>query len=84
MAKAIAFSERATCTVREALEATGLGKTTLYRLINEGRIETVAVGRRRLVKVQSLLALAEAQPTEAAAPEPKEGRPRNVHERRAR
>jgi excisionase family DNA binding protein len=68
MAKVIAFSERATCTVKEALEASGLGKTTLYGLINGGRIETVAVGRRRLVKVQSLLALAgEAQPATPTA-----------------
>jgi excisionase family DNA binding protein len=64
MAKAITFSERATCTVKEAMAATGLGKTTLYRLINEGRIATVVVGRRRLVNVQSLLALAEAKPAD--------------------
>jgi excisionase family DNA binding protein len=69
MAKAIAFGERPTCTVSEATDATGLGKTTLYRLIKEGRIETVAVGRRRLVKVESLLlALAETQPATAATP----------------
>jgi excisionase family DNA binding protein len=37
---------------------TGLGKTTIYRLISEGRIESVAIGRRRLINVKSLLALA--------------------------
>lgn len=44
-------------TVKEACEMTGLGKTKLYELMNENRIETITIGRRRLVKVESLRAL---------------------------
>jgi len=38
----------------------GIGKTTLYRLIGEGKVDTVTIGRRRLVKVDSLRALVAA------------------------
>lgn len=46
-----------TVTVREACDMVGLKKSKLYSLIGEGRIETTTVGRRRLVKVESLQAL---------------------------
>lgn len=51
------FAQRLTCTVAEACEATGLGRTKIYELIGDGRVTTTTVGRRRLVIVQSLLAL---------------------------
>jgi excisionase family DNA binding protein len=50
----ISFSERLTCTIAEACEATGLGRTKLYELIGSGDVETATIGRRRLVKVRSL------------------------------
>jgi excisionase family DNA binding protein len=53
----IPFSQRLTCTIAEACEATGLGRTKLYELIDERCLETTMVGRRRLVLVRSLLAL---------------------------
>ena len=53
----IPFAQRLTCTVAEACEVTGLGRTKLYELIGDGRVTTTTVGRRRLVLVQSLLAL---------------------------
>lgn len=43
-----------TATVREACEMSGLGKTKLYELIGNGTIQSTTVGRRRLVKVDSL------------------------------
>jgi excisionase family DNA binding protein len=49
-----------TCTIAEACEVTGLGRTKLYELIGDGQISTTAIGRRRLVLVQSLLSLIEA------------------------
>lgn len=49
-----------TATIKEACEMSGLGKTTLYARIALGEIATVTVGRRRLVKVDSLLRLLEA------------------------
>lgn len=42
----IPFSERPLCTAREGEEALGIKTTTLYRLIKEGRIETVKIGTR--------------------------------------
>jgi len=55
----IPFVERPTCTIAEACEATGLGRSKLYELIGEGQIDTTTVGRRRLVRVPSLLRLVE-------------------------
>jgi excisionase family DNA binding protein len=49
-----------TATVREACQMTGLGKTKLYELIANGKIETTTVGRRRLINVESLRRLVEA------------------------
>ena len=43
-----------TITVKQALELSGLGLTKLYELINSGELETVFVGRRRLITYRSL------------------------------
>lgn len=59
-AKAIPFTQRLTCTISEACEVTGLGRTKLYELIGDGRLATTTVGRRRLVVVRSLLSLLES------------------------
>ncbi len=55
--KTLPFAERLSCTIDEACEATGLGRTKLYELIGAGQIITTTVGRRRLVMVRSLIAL---------------------------
>ena len=55
MSTAIPFAQRLACTVAEACEATGLGRTKLYELIGEGLLDTTTIGRRRLVLVRSLL-----------------------------
>ena len=54
------FAQRLTCTIDDACEMTGLGRTKLYELIGAGRIVTTTIGRRRLVVVRSLLALLDA------------------------
>ncbi|WP_442895959.1 helix-turn-helix domain-containing protein [Bradyrhizobium sp. AZCC 2289] len=51
------FAQRLTCTIDDACEVTGLVRTKLYKLIGAGHIVTTTIGRRRLVVVQSLLAL---------------------------
>ena len=53
----VPFAQRLACTVNEACKAIGLGRTKLYELISEGRVETTMIGRRRLVLVRSLLTL---------------------------
>ena len=55
----IPFAQRFTCTIAEACEVTGLGRTKLYELIGDEQISTTTIGRRRLVLVQSLLSLVE-------------------------
>ncbi|MCW6531178.1 excisionase family DNA-binding protein [Sphingomonas sp. MMSM20] len=49
-----------TGTVQEAELASGLGKTTIYQKIAEGKLRTVTVGRRRLIVWDSLRAMLEA------------------------
>ena len=54
------FMDSIAASVKEAAQALGVGRTTIYVLINEGKLETIKVGRRRLVKVNSLLRLLDA------------------------
>lgn len=41
-------------SIAGAVKASGLGKTTLYEAIANGRLETRKVGRKRLVLTRSL------------------------------
>lgn len=54
--------ENLLCSIPEAASALGLGRSKLYQLIGEGRLKTVTIGRRRLVRMDSVrgLALGEA------------------------
>ena len=56
----VPFVQKLTCTINEACEMTGLGRTKLYELIGDGHLATTTVGRRRLVVVRSLLSLLES------------------------
>jgi len=49
-----------TCSIREAQALTGLGKTTLYRLLAEQKITSTTVGVKRLIHVDSLRRFLEA------------------------
>lgn len=44
-------------TIEGTEKATGLGKTKIYELINEGKLRTVKIGRRTLVTTDSIRAL---------------------------
>lgn len=46
------------CSIPDAAKALGVGRSKLYELIGEGRLETVTIGRRRLVRTDSVRALA--------------------------
>jgi excisionase family DNA binding protein len=63
--RAIPFAERLTCTIAEACQVTGLGRTKLYELIEEGHLATTTIGRRRLVLVRSLQTLLEPSTSHA-------------------
>lgn len=41
-------------SVNQTAQTLGVGRTFTYLLINEGRLETVKLGRRTLVKVSSI------------------------------
>lgn len=47
-------------SITDACRVTSIGRTRLYELIAEGKIATVRVGRRRLVKAESIRALVQA------------------------
>jgi excisionase family DNA binding protein len=49
-----------TVSVSDATRILGVGRTHLYQLINSGKIESVQLGRRRLIKTASLRSLVEA------------------------
>lgn len=46
------------CSIPDAARALGLGRSKIYELIAEERLETVTIGRRRLVRVESVRAMA--------------------------
>ena len=48
-----------TVTIPTAQRLSEIGRTKLYELINRGAIETVRIGKRRLVKFVSLKAFLE-------------------------
>jgi excisionase family DNA binding protein len=47
--------------VEAAAKAYGLSRTTLYKLLREGRLRSVLIGRRRLILCDSLDALLAAR-----------------------
>lgn len=46
--------EPVTISISGAAKVLGLGRTTIYVLIADGRLETVKLGRRHLVKTASI------------------------------
>ena len=52
--------EPITVTVDGAKKALGIGQTKIYELIGEGRLATIKIGRRTLVKTESIRQLVEA------------------------
>jgi excisionase family DNA binding protein len=46
------------CAIPEAALALGLSRSKVYELIGEGALQTITIGRRRLVRTDSIRALA--------------------------
>jgi excisionase family DNA binding protein len=63
------MSEKIAYRMPEASEVSGIGRTTLYREIAAGRLESVLVGRRRLIPAVSLRNYIERLRAEANAAE---------------
>jgi excisionase family DNA binding protein len=62
------LGERLTCSVAEASKAVGLSRSKLYELMSGGEVQSVTIGRRRLVSVSSLMRL-------TGTPQPRPGVP---------
>lgn len=58
------------CSIPEAARALGLGRSKVYELIGDGRLETVNIGRRRLVRTESVRAVALGDNPFSASPPP--------------
>lgn len=59
--------ERGALSVRETAKYLSLGRTTVYALINSGELATIKLGRRRLIKTESINAWLIAQSQKEAA-----------------
>jgi excisionase family DNA binding protein len=53
--------DQLTYSINDTAKVLALGRTTIYALINEGRLDTVKLGRRRLVKAESIRRLVDGQ-----------------------
>jgi excisionase family DNA binding protein len=53
--------ERLLCSIPEAAIALGVSRSKTYELISEGRLLTVSIGRRRLVRTESIRAIANGE-----------------------
>ena len=53
-------------SVNDTARILGIGRTKVYELINAGRLETVKIGRRTLVRIASIRAVVGEGRTDAA------------------
>lgn len=53
--------EPVTISITGAAKALGLGRTTIYALISEGRLDTIKLGRRHLIKTASIKKLIDGE-----------------------
>ena len=47
------------CSVADAAKLLGIGRTKLYELLKNGELASMQIGKRRLVRVDSISALIE-------------------------
>ncbi len=61
------MSDKLLYSISETCRAIGVARSTIYTLIAAGRLETIKIGRRTLVKSASIERLACEGTTDAAA-----------------
>jgi excisionase family DNA binding protein len=66
---------RLTVTVATARKLSGLGNTTIWALIKSGKLESICVGRRRLIVYRSLENLLSPEPCDSSQHPRRRGRP---------
>lgn len=57
--------EQLLSSIPDACKALNVGRSKLYDLMEQGRLETVRIGRRRLIRVASIRALANGEAVDA-------------------
>lgn len=55
------FSQPIVVSVDEGRRLAGIGRTKFYELIKQSKLKTVTIGRRRLVFIDSIREMLEAQ-----------------------
>ena len=50
--------ENILASIPEATRMLSVGRSTLYRLISDGKLQTVKIGRRTLIRMDSIQSLA--------------------------
>jgi excisionase family DNA binding protein len=53
--------DRIAYSINDTAKTLSLGRTSIYSLINEGKLDAFKLGRRTLVKAESIRRLIEAQ-----------------------
>lgn len=53
--------ERLTNSINETARTLSVGRTTVYAMIADGRLEVIKLGRRTLVKTESIRRLVDGQ-----------------------
>ena len=54
------MTEKLTVTIPQACELTGLGRSTIYRLFESGKLQRLKAGTRTLIRVDDLEAYIES------------------------
>ena len=55
------MEDRYLISIERAAEALSIGRSKTYELINQGKLVTVTIGRRRLVRMDSVQAVARGE-----------------------
>lgn len=55
------------CSIADTARLLGIGKTKTYELIDGGQLDTIAIGVRRMVTVESIKRLAKGAGVDEAA-----------------
>jgi excisionase family DNA binding protein len=53
--------EKITYSIDEFMQASSLGRTTVYELLGSGQLDSVKVGRRRIIPADSVRAFLESR-----------------------
>lgn len=58
---------RITVSISETAEMTGMSRSRIYQLIQNGNLKSVSLGRRRLIRVRDIEAMLDAAGGQEAA-----------------